>query len=394
MKKITIISFLYIVIILFLFFYSYSQVDLSLTLSRASVFQYVEKLFQYVGYFNRPLSSVFYILLLLFLYGFYIVFLILADKKVISLKFLWTIIILTAGILTFSYNAFSYDLFNYIFDAKIVTHYHVNPYFYRALDFPHDPMLSFMHWTQRTYPYGPLWLFLTVPLSFIGFQYFLVTFFLFKTFIALCYVGCVYFLLKILQRIKPSEAMFGTMLFALNPLVLIEALVSAHNDITMMFFSILALWYLLEKKSFVSYMALLISVGTKFATVFLLPVFVFISFLFRKNKKIDWQFVFLLCSIFMIIPIILASMRTNFQPWYLLYVLPFTALVGKKYYGIIPSIIMSFFSLLQYVPFLYTGNWNSPIPSILFWLNFLGIMLSGLIMAFYFLITKLAKRNK
>ena len=74
-----------------------------------------------------------------------------AKKKKISKPFVWLIIFVSALLLVFSYNAFSYDIFNYIFDAKIFTHYHQNPYLQKALDYPGDPMLSFMRWTHRVY---------------------------------------------------------------------------------------------------------------------------------------------------------------------------------------------------------------------------------------------------
>ena len=161
----------YILTVIGLFLYSFTQVDLGLTLSRWSVEQVIEKFFQHIGYFNRPLSTSLYILILIFLFSFYLLFILLAQRKKITRRQVWFLLIGIAVILTFSYNAFSYDLFNYIFDAKIITYYHQNPYLHRALDYPGDPMLSFMHWTQRTYPYGPFWLVLTVPLSFLGFNF-------------------------------------------------------------------------------------------------------------------------------------------------------------------------------------------------------------------------------
>src|SRR5436190_6431319 len=166
MKKITVLSILYIPVIFLLFLYSYTQVDLSLTLSKASLYQTIEKSFQYIGYFQRPLSTALYMGILLLLFLFYGIFLYASAKNKLSKKNIWIIIILSTIILTFAYNAFSYDLFNYIFDAKIVTHYHENPYQHKALDYPFDPMLSFMRWTHRVYPYGPICLVMTIPLSF------------------------------------------------------------------------------------------------------------------------------------------------------------------------------------------------------------------------------------
>src|SRR3989344_8778023 len=106
-----------------LFLYSFTQVDLSLTLSQASIFQQVQKSFQYIGWFNRPLSTYLYIGLLVYLFCLFAITVLQAGKNKFSAKSIWTIIIVVTIILIPSYNAFSYDLFNYIFDARIVSNY-------------------------------------------------------------------------------------------------------------------------------------------------------------------------------------------------------------------------------------------------------------------------------
>ena len=132
----------YFFVAIALFFYSFTQVDLSLTLSRVSIYQTVEKYFQHIGYFNRPESTVIFIALLILMFSYYLYFLRQAYAKKIKIKQIWILIIGTAAILALSYNAFSYDLFNYIFDAKIITHYHQNPYFHKALMNAYDRLLA------------------------------------------------------------------------------------------------------------------------------------------------------------------------------------------------------------------------------------------------------------
>lgn len=376
-----------------LFLYSFTQVDLSLTLSRMSFWQVVQKSFQLVGYFNRPLSTGLYIVLLVCAFGLYGSLLRFVQGGAISQRAMWVIVILVTGILMFSYAAFSYDIFNYIFDAKIITYYQQNPYEKKALDFPQDPMLSFMHWTHRTYPYGPIWLLLTVPLSFLGFQVFLLTYFLFKILIAASYLGIVYFISRILRKISPKDEVFGMALFALNPLVLIESLLSAHNDIVMMFFAVWGIYQLINKKYLLSFVLFALSYGIKFATgslslpvhigavVFLAGAVYYLSR--RRALHLDRERVFIILSIIMIFPVLFASLRTNFQPWYLLYLLPFAALVSYKYFVLLPTIILSFFALLQYVPYLYVGNWDPPIPTILNFLVITSVVLSFVAILFW-----------
>lgn len=381
----------YIAILLSLFFYSFTQVDLSLTLSQWSIWQVMEKFFQRIGYFNRPLSTLFYLTIVSLLFIFYGIVLWLAHKKQIAKKEVWFLIGITSIILVLSYNAFSYDLFNYVFDAKIVTRYSQNPYLHKALDFPQDPMLSFMHWTHRTFPYGPVWLAFTVPISYLGFQFFLPTIIMFKIFIVATFIGTIFYIGRIIRKISPKSEVFTIVFLGLNPLVMIESLVSAHNDIVMLFLAVVSFYYLLEKKYLRFFLIFLLSVGIKFATFFLLPVFIAVFILQRKDKKIAWDSIIIAMIFLMILPVIAASVRTNFQPWYLLYLFPFASLISKKPMVLIPSIIISLFALLQYAPFLYLGNWNEPVPSIISLLIILSVALSiiaVLLWQFLFIIKK------
>jgi hypothetical protein len=378
----------YFLTLLGVLLYSFTQIDLSLAISRNTTFQAIVVSFQHIGYFERPLSTLLYIILLVLLFAFYIVFVVLASKKKLQKKFVWIMILTTAGLLAFSYNAFSYDLFNYIFDARIFTHYQQNPYLHKALDFPSDHMLSFMRWTHRDYPYGPAWLGLTVPLSYLGFQYFLPTFILFKIFIAASYVGCVYFIGKIFRRIAPEQEVYGLVFFAFNPLIIIESLVSAHIDTVMMFFALFGFYLLLQKKYAVSYISFFVSIGIKFVTGFILPIFIYMHILQKQKKEINWNIIWGACIVLLTLGVAAQTIRGTFQPWYLIDVLAFAVFLSHRYYILFPSIIISVVALLNYAPFLYTGNWDKPIPQILANMNYASYGLSLLAILIYFVVKK------
>lgn len=359
MKKISILFGLYFLVVFALFLYSYTQVDLSLTFSRASIFQTIEKGFQYIGYFDRSLSTIFYSTIVVLLFLFYGIFLRLAYKKEITLKKLWPLLLAIGVILTFAYNAFSYDLFNYIFAAKVLVHYHQNPYLVRALDFPKDPMLSFMHWTHNTYVYGPVALGITLPLYFIGFGYFLPTFFLFKILSTACYFGTIYFLQKIFQKTNPDQQVSGVILYALNPLVLIECLVSAHNDVIMMFFAVTGVYLLLQRKWLWGLSAIIVSALTKQVTVFLLfPALAYAISCILKKRYVSETIFLWLCAIAMLIGYVYVLTQIELQPWYTLWFLPFFFLVKPPRYLLALLIGFSLGVLLRYVPFLWQGDWN------------------------------------
>lgn len=391
------LSLTYVCTILLLFFYSYTQVDLSLTFSKFAVLRQIISAFQYVGYFNRPLATILYIAIISLLTACYVVFIRLARLGNISRQKVWLIILVAGGILLFSYNAFSYDIFNYIFDAKIVTHYHQNPYEHKALDYPGDPMLSFMRWTHRVYPYGPVWLGLTIPLSFLGMNIFILTFILFKALAVISYLGSCWLVEKISDRIFDKKTLVPLIVFALNPLIMVESLISGHLDIVMVFFALWGLLFLFEKKYILAGLLLLLSIGIKFMTVFLVPLFLGIyilqnkPFLFAAFSKFlpngniktldslltmpDYNRDILLfqSSVLMIIPTIIAASRGNFQAWYLVSVIPWVFLTRNIWMWagfVVASVIL----LFMYVPYLYLGNWDQPVPMIL-----TGIIISSVV---------------
>lgn len=347
----------YLLLILALFLYSFTQVDLSLTLSQVSIWQSIQKSFQYIGYFNRPASTLLFILIISGMFAYYIYFLRQAMAKKLKKKQTWTTIIATAVILAFSYNAFSYDLFNYIFDAKIITHYYQNPYVHRALDYANDPMLSFMQWTHRLYPYGPVWLVLTVPLSFIGANIFLPTFFLFKFLAAFFYLGSSYLVWKINNKILPAFSDFNLVFFALNPLVIIESLVSGHNDIAMMFFALLGLYLFFTGKKILAILAVIISSQIKIPTIALLfPII--LSYLPIKQIKLDHQ-KFVLASIFVSLAVFFYVLtKLEVQPWYFLWIIPLICLLKPNKYVLSLTFGASLGLLLRYSVYLYFGNWD------------------------------------
>lgn len=349
-----------------LFLYSFTQVDLNLTLSRTSLLKDIQTFLQYIGYFQRPLATYLYVLLLVLMYGLYAVTLYLIKQKKIHRDMIWKIILSVSVVLVFSYNAFSYDLFNYIFDARIFTHYHLNPYEYKPQDFLDDPMISFMRSIHRTYPYGPIWLSITIPFSYLGMEFFLPTFFLFKILAAGGYISSCYFLEKILNFTKSKYSLISLAFFSLNPLILIESLVSGHNDIVMIAFAIASIYFLLQKRFIIAFLMLLLSIGIKFATVFLLPIFIIYFIMYLLKRKLATNIFFYMLFISMILAFIVMSGPTvakgaEVQPWYFINVLPFATFLLNKRLIMIYSFFLSLGLLVFYVPFFAEGSWPATI---------------------------------
>jgi len=332
---------LYILTLGALAVFSYSQIDLNLTLFRFPWFLEFTRVLISLGYFHRGLSTVIFLVLLFLLSIFYFLFSLRANK--LTKKDLLVLISSIFALGLVSYPAFSHDIFNYIFDARTVVLHQQNPYVSTALMFPDDPWTRFMNWTHRTYPYGPFFLPLTLPFYLLGLGKFILTLFWFKVLFTLAYLGSS----LIIFRLAGAK---GLVYFALNPLVITESIVSSHLDVVMLFFALQAYLLLLNNKRLFSLIALGVSVGIKYTTVLLLPLFIL--------KKIgeSRRGIFLVALAYF--GAILQSLGREILPHYLIVPLGFTALALENktllWIGAIVSLVLL---VVRYYNFLLTGVW-------------------------------------
>lgn len=336
-----------------LFLYSFTQVDLSLTLTGFSFWPTVQKAFQYVGYFQRPVSTGIYLSLIGGLFILYGVIIKIVREGKMTLQSLFGLAVLLFVCLVFSYPAFSYDFFNYMFTAKTVVMYHKNPYEVIPLQFMgFEPWLSFLHWTHLPSAYAPLWILLTIPPYILGFGYFIWILWNMKLMVGVFYLFTVWTIARLLEDRSQKDQATAVVLFACNPLILIESLVSGHNDIVMVGCAMVALWLLwIKKQPIASFFMYAISVAVKEMTIVLAPLYIY-----GRNR---W-----LPCIFMGVSLIafLVLFKREMLPWYGIWVIPFIAIVPNPIV-LVPFLYGSSLGLLlYYVPFLYFGHWNDPVP--------------------------------
>ena len=354
----------YILASIGLFLYSYTQVDLSLTLSRFSIYQTIEKNFQHIGYFDRPLSATLYLILVCVFFLLYGFFLSAVRKKRISIRMFWWTIGIMTGVLIFSYPAFSYDFFNYMFTAKTVLLYHKNPYTVIPLQFTGvEPWLSFMHWTHLPSAYTPFWIFLTLPAYLFGFGYFLTIMWNIKILVAVAYIITIIYIGKILAKLEPERKLMGMAIFALNPLIIFETLVSGHNDMVMIGIAMIAYYLYLRKKRLASFFVLALSVAAKLMTIFIIPVF----FVGWQRKLALWA---------MIIGFLLVATQREILGWYVVWLVPFYALLPGLEWALIAGSGLSLGLLLTYAPVLYFGHYDPPVQTLKFWVAVIPVILS------------------
>lgn len=348
MKKL--IFFLYPLVLIAFSIFSYLFVDPNL--------QYFNPINTGFAFDKRLVTTAIYILFIFLFFTFYFLFLSLVKKHKIDLKNIKFLIGITIVVLFLSYPAIlSYDIFNYLTTAKVLFFYQENPYIVMPIEFLGDPSLDFTRAANKIALYGPVWIFISgIPYT-IGLGNFLITLFSFKLFIVLFYIGTTLLVFKI------SKSIFSTALFALNPLIILETLVSSHNDIVMMFFALLSFLFFLKKNLWISILFLLLSILIKYATLFLLPIFIYMFWKqYVVKQEIKKEQIFYFSTLSMMLIFFLSPLREEIYPWYAIWFLVFVMLNPLKKRFLYTNLVFSLSLLLGYTPYMLTGTYLNPTP--------------------------------
>jgi hypothetical protein len=153
----------------------------------------------------------------------------------------------------------SSDLFSYIAYARIAVIYHLNPLVTWPAEIPSrsDPIIPYVYWLNQPSAYGPVWAIIT---SF--FQWILGSAGPVRMVIALRLLGLTMhlsstaliwsisgYLQRLTGSISPEQRIRATLAFAWNPLLLYEVCVNAHVDATLLFLILLAIWFLVSRRT-------------------------------------------------------------------------------------------------------------------------------------------------
>lgn len=165
-----------------------------------------------------------------------------------SMLFVWLGVIIAGCILLITPALISRDLFVYAGYGRSIIDHHVNPYFVAPAKFPQDPITPWDDWRNATAAYGPFWLVVCSLVSLVGggslTRYILL--FRFLAFaVHLINALLVMTILRTMGRSSRTVAI-GTLLYAWNPLLILEGSLSGHNDLFMITFMLLGILFCLR----------------------------------------------------------------------------------------------------------------------------------------------------
>ncbi|MBE3558162.1 MAG: hypothetical protein IMW89_02930 [Ktedonobacteraceae bacterium] len=153
----------------------------------------------------------------------------------------------------------SQDIYSYIIYARMGVFYHLNPLTTSPQAIQGDPTYIHLYWKDQPSAYGPVWIWLTEGLQWLvgltglsdreNIALMVLLLRLCGLVAHLCSVWLIWSISQKLSSpaITPRLRMLAVLAFAWNPLLLFEACINAHNDATLLFFVLLALWLLVRR---------------------------------------------------------------------------------------------------------------------------------------------------
>jgi hypothetical protein len=208
----------------------------------------------------------------------------------------------------------SQDIISYTAYTRMVIVYHLNPFIATPMMIRHDYVYRFLYWIDQPSAYGPVWLGLSSGLQWfawsVGARHVLSMEILLRLFALAMFLGSIHLVWllsgRLLERYGDvnvtgvhTRRLRATLAFAWNPFLLLEASVNAHNDVTVLFLLLLALWCLFPRPDGRSYYLaasalLALAVCIKITYILLLPGLVL--FLLSEREYVQVRLLRRLCD--------------------------------------------------------------------------------------------------
>jgi len=225
----------------------------------------------------RPLACLVYVLTISALFGSYLLAWsatrhVTQESRTAVRRLIWGFAILFSLSLAFLYPLTAQDVFLYICRGRILVVHRANPMRWPLAAFPVGDYLPFQtEWLGQRSPYGPLWEYLAGIATLLGDHGLASALLSYKGLAILSYLGCGMLIGAILRRRQPAWELAGILFFTWNPLVLLETAGGGHNDATMMFFVLLALWLREKHQMRWAISALVLGALVKYLPLMLIP---------------------------------------------------------------------------------------------------------------------------
>lgn len=217
------------------------------------------------------------------------------HKKIFKNKKSIFILIITVSLLFLVIIPYtSTDVYSYIANGWSGAHYHENPYYVSTGEIAEkyqvsDQMFNKVAncWRFEKVVYGPLWTSICTALSWLSFGNIDIALLIFKL------ANLAVHLINCILIYKITKKNLFVIIYGLNPFILFETLANVHNDIFIVLFILLAIYFVYNKKNlFLAVAFVAMATAIKYLAILILP---FIVLYAVKDKKIKER---IMCCIF------------------------------------------------------------------------------------------------
>jgi alpha-1,6-mannosyltransferase len=165
----------------------------------------------------------------------------------------------------------STDLYGYIARAYLMATLHLNPTISQSALLPGGYLVPH---ARPPAPYGPLWLLACWLVGLLSGENLLAAMLIFKTIMAAATLATVGLVAWLIDRLLPGQRVTALVLFAWSPLLILEAVGNAHNDIVMMLCVVASLAAVVARRPLWALPALALGVFIKYSVGALVPLWV------------------------------------------------------------------------------------------------------------------------
>ena len=130
------------------------------------------------------------------------------------------------------------DVYLYDLYGRAISVYGANPVLVPPSAFVSDPHLPWVHWKELPSAYGPIWLMFSADLSAAA-DSLTAAVLLYRAAGAVLHLAVVALVWRVLRQTGCRAPLAGAIFYAWNPLVLLEAVANAHNDVLVALFAVL-----------------------------------------------------------------------------------------------------------------------------------------------------------
>ena len=241
---------------------------------------------------NKTISTILY--LVLFIAMIYVYLKIIKRKDMFdNIKDILKYVAVIGGIFLIMLPWTSSDIFYYMGVGELDSKYNQNPYYVTMEEYYNqneqnidDEILekgASNFWAGTTVVYGPIAQLIFKICTLISMKNINLCLIIFKVLNLVIHMSNCYLIYKISGK-KQFSIIYG-----LNPFILLECIGNVHNDIILVFFVLLALYFVTKKKNiYISILFLALATGIKYFTILLLPII--IMYYFRDEKRIEIRF--------------------------------------------------------------------------------------------------------